>query len=487
VSRLSPPDSTYKAGAALGRRPSAGLRHVPPVAVELSPTDVWHGLKAMFQPDHALAQFQTALAEKLLPFSPIGGGTAAATDVPLPPAAAGEIEGGCLPFSPFLVSSGRAALTMILLALRGKSDSGSSACRRSQVAIPAYGCPTVVQAVLAAGLEPIFCDVSPHTLDFDRGALERLVSDRLLAVVPTHLYGLAQDIAGLVDLGRENGFFVVEDAAQALGAAIRGRMVGTQGDAGFYSLGRGKCLPVGHGGIAVCRAQHESAFSEVLRRQTLPLVTKPAPTGAEGERHGGPAGIRSLAVFLGYGLATHPRAWWWVVRSPLNPAAAGMDVADLPPLRMAGLTAVQAGIGHSLLARLEQIQANWRSNARRLMEVLARHSFVTLPEIPAAADPVFLRLPLVTASVGQADRLFHVLSREGIGVSRSYYRTLPDLYAVQLAGRPGFLPGSNYPGAAHLAGCLLTLPTNSHLGDPDLARIARAFERADGASLLAGP
>jgi dTDP-4-amino-4,6-dideoxygalactose transaminase len=96
-------------------------------------------------------------------------------------------------------------------------------------------------------------------------------------------------------------------------------------------------------------------------------------------------------------------------------------------------------------------------------------------------------LPLVTASVEQADRLFHVLSREGIGVSRSYYRTLPDLYAVQLAGRPGFLPGSNYPGAAHLAGCLLTLPTNSHLGDPDLARIARAFERADGAFLLAGP
>lgn len=414
--------------SATGHRPSASLRRVPPVAVRVRPADVWRGLTALLHPEGACAEFRAALAEQLAPCA--------------------------LPAAPFLVSSGRAALALILLALKLRGGDRSP----SRVAIPAYSCPTVVQAVWAAGLEPAFCDVSPLTLDLDHAALSRLVSRGVLAVVSTHLYGLAQDVAGVAEMGREQGFFVVEDAAQAFGARIDGRMVGTRGDAGFYSLGRGKCLPVGHGGIIVAQPFLEPALSEAMLR-----------LGG----HGGPP-LRDLAMFLGYGVATHPWVWGLVARTRLNPAADGMDASAHPPLRLAGLGAGAAGIGLSVLSRLAEVQATWKRNARRLMDLLAGFDYVTLPEIPPGADPVFLRLPLVTDTAERAGRLLALLWGEGIGVSRSYYRTLPELYAGQLAARPG----CEYPGAERLATCLLTLPTNSYLRDEDFARIARALKRA---------
>ncbi|NIN99724.1 MAG: nucleotide sugar aminotransferase, partial [Anaerolineae bacterium] len=105
-----------------------------------------------------------------------------------------------------LVASARVALSVILLGLKRLSD-------RSQVVVPAYCCPTVVQSVLKADLEPVLCDVSVQTLDLDRAALSRLISDEVLAIVPAHLYGLAQDVRDLLAIGQEYGIFVIEDAA----------------------------------------------------------------------------------------------------------------------------------------------------------------------------------------------------------------------------------------------------------------------------------
>ena len=352
-----------------------------------------------------------------------------------------------------LVSSGRAALTVILLGLRRLRN-------RSKVVVPAYSCPTVVQSVLEAGLEPVLCDVSPRTLDFDRSALSHLVSHELLAIVPVHLYGLAQDVGDLMALGREHGFYVVEDAAQAFGATFGGRMVGTRGDAGLYSLGRGKCIPVGHGGVVVSQDRCAAAISEVMETK----VARPARVEHLRE------GAGALALFSGYGLATRPTGWWFVVRTPMNPADDGMDVESLPPIQLRGLPAAQAGIGASILGRLDEIQAVWRGNARLLMDRLAEFDFMTLPTIPPGADPVFLRLPIVVDQVARAEALFELLWQQGIGVSRSYVRTLADLYSDRLP-----VSGDQFPGATKLASCLLTLPTHTYLMAEDIDRAYAVF------------
>jgi perosamine synthetase len=398
------------------------FRHVPPTAVPAARTDLWSGLAALADREGALERFRSALMNR-----------------------AGSSH--C-----YLVSSGRAALTVILMGLK-RLNGGS------RVILPAYGCPTVPQAVLSAGLQPVFCDVCPETLDLDASALKRLVSKDVLAIVQVHLYGLAQDVEPLLEMGREHEIFLIEDAAQAFGATLRGCQVGTIGDAGLYSLGRGKCLPTGHGGVIVAQERCAAAIGEVIRESV-----RPSPSWDVG----------SLALFLGYGLATHPRGWWFVTRSPLDPARRATDLQSLRPIRLTGLSAVQAGIGASILGRVDAVQAVRRRNASLLMNALSGFYFVSFPEISQGAEPVFLRLPIVVDDEERADRLLDLLRRRGIGAGRPYRIPLPYLLddAPQLEDR-------DFPGASLLSSRLLTLPTHPYLDEDDIDRIAGTFRACD--------
>lgn len=398
------------------------LRHLAPVAVPISRADLAAGFRALRHPNQALHDFR-ALIQTATSAAYCG-----------------------------LTASGRAALTLILLGLKTSTETHAL----TSVIVPAYGCPTTVQSVLAAGLTPVFCDVDPETLDLDRTALHRLVeTSGARIIIATHLYGLAQDVRDL----RQMPVVVVEDAAQAFGAQLDGRMVGTWGDAGLYSLGRGKCLPAGHGGIIVAQAH----IAEAIARVTSQRMTLDA-------RHRTIAGLIGLTAYAVYGLATHPRGWWWVTRSPLNPAEAGMDINSLPTIRFKGLSPVSAGLGASILARVRTTVSIRRHNANRLMALVGDTPAVTAPHIPEGAEPAYLRMPLVAISATLRDRLYDDLYAHGIGVSRSYTRTLPDLYAHRLGSDE-----AAFPGARRLAQCLLTLPTHSYVDDTDFGIMSRIF------------
>lgn len=399
------------------------FRHVPPTAVPITLHDLWQGINATQQPQAVFSQFHSLFSDWT------GNATC------------------------HLVSSGRAALTLILRGLKRQTP------HRSQVIIPAYGCPTIVQSVLQAGLEPILCDVSLHTLDLDRQKLVELVNDQVLAVIPVHLYGLAQDVTDLLKLGLRHGFYVIEDAAQAFGALFRGQMVGTRGDAGLYSLGRGKCLPTGHGGVIVARPPLDAVISEVITQFIKPTDR---------------LDLRSLVFFLGYGVATRPFPWWFITRTALNPAGAGMDVNTLPPIKLTSFSPVQAGIGLSLLQRAAQINATRRHHARQLMSQLSPLKFLTLPQIPAEAEPVYLRLPIVARDKETADHIFQTLWKAGLGISRSYTKTLPALFADKLSLDTN--KQASFPVANHLADSLLTLPTHPYLAERDVQRIIKLLQ-----------
>lgn len=394
------------------------FRHLPPTAINVEWKDIQAGLSALVNPVPSYERFRLSVQE----YTGIDN---------------------C-----FLVSSGRSALTIILLSLKRLS-------KRSKVIIPAYTCSTVVQSVLAAELTPVYCDVSTQSLDLDRKQLEPLIDDQILAIVPTHLYGLAQDITNIISLSKENAIFVIEDAAQALGARIGGKPVGSRGDVGFFSLGRGKCIPSGHGGVIVAQDHIAEALSETFQEKVL-----------QGTRRD----FQSLFGYISYGLATQPFVWWFITRSPLNPADHGMDLAALPPIDLQKLPPVQAGIGNSILERSEEINKIRRRNARRLMELLAGLDYFHFPDIPTQADPIFLRLPFIVNSKSDGARLFEILKRAGIGISKSYFRTLPELYRDHIP-----VNQSDYPGAAHLAQCLYTLPTHAHMREKDFSRIMDAF------------
>lgn len=92
-------------------------------------------------------------------------------------------------------------------------------------------------AILHAGARPVFVDVDPHTLNLDPAAAAAAVTPRTRALLPVHLYGHPAQMEPLLELARERGLVLVEDACQAHGARYRERPVGTlAGDLGLGAL-----------------------------------------------------------------------------------------------------------------------------------------------------------------------------------------------------------------------------------------------------------
>src|SRR5205085_310960 len=140
--------------------------------------------------------------------------------------------------------SGTASLIVILETLSRLST-------RKTVVIPAYTCPLVIFAILKSHLQLRVCDTSPGSFELSPEALAKLCDRNTLAIVPTHLGGRVANLNPIIALAKQCGAYVVEDAAQAMGARYQGKSVGLRGDAGFFSLAAGKGLSIFEGGVWV--------------------------------------------------------------------------------------------------------------------------------------------------------------------------------------------------------------------------------------------
>jgi dTDP-3-amino-3,4,6-trideoxy-alpha-D-glucose transaminase len=93
-----------------------------------------------------------------------------------------------------------------------------------------------VAALVAAGARPVFCDVDPNTHTLDPAEIDRRITPQTKAVLVVHLYGHPAPMDAIVTRAHEHGQKVLEDCAQAHGARIDGRLVGTFGDAAAFSF-----------------------------------------------------------------------------------------------------------------------------------------------------------------------------------------------------------------------------------------------------------
>src|SRR4030095_4812857 len=100
----------------------------------------------------------------------------------------------------------------------------------SEIIVPAFTFWVVPEIARVAGLTPVFADIDPATFTLCPDAVERALTPRTRAVLPTHLYGMGCDMDPILDLARRHGLKVIEDCAHSLGATYKGRMVGTLGD-----------------------------------------------------------------------------------------------------------------------------------------------------------------------------------------------------------------------------------------------------------------
>ena len=118
-----------------------------------------------------------------------------------------------------------------------------------EVLVPPYTFIATASAALMIGAIPVFVDVDPETLLIDPALIDAAVTPRTKAIVPVHHGGSPADMDGVMAAARRHGLRVVEDAAQAHGAAWRGRPVGAIGDIGVFSFQSSKPVNAGEGGM----------------------------------------------------------------------------------------------------------------------------------------------------------------------------------------------------------------------------------------------
>jgi hypothetical protein len=192
----------------------------------------------------------------------------------------------------YLTSSGRAAMVILLRALAGlRSDPA-----RNQVIVPGYTCYSVAASVERADLRLGVSDIDGATLSYDLSRLAARDFGATLAVVTANLYGIPDALPEIERVLRSKGAFLIDDAAQSLGARVDGRSSGTFGDAGIFSFDKGKNITSFQGGVIITNSDEIAAALDrefsLLPKSTL-IYT-----------------VSNAAKLLAYALLLHPKRYW---------------------------------------------------------------------------------------------------------------------------------------------------------------------------------
>lgn len=140
-----------------------------------------------------------------------------------------------------LVTSGQDAIKISLRALGvGPGD---------EVIMPAYTCAADPVATMHANAVPVFADIEKKNHCLDPAEFKKKITSRTKAVMPVHFGGNVANMAEIKTIARENGLFIIEDAALAQGATREGKSIGSWGDVAIFSFGDDKPMTAGCGGM----------------------------------------------------------------------------------------------------------------------------------------------------------------------------------------------------------------------------------------------
>ncbi len=125
---------------------------------------------------------------------------------------------------------------------------------------------STVDAIYRNNAEPVFVDIDESTYCMDTSLLKKKISSKTKAIIPVHLYGHPVDMDPVIEVAREHGILVIEDACQAHGAEYKGKKVGSFGSAGCFSFYPTKNLGgYGDGGIIVTNDEEINEKVRMLR------------------------------------------------------------------------------------------------------------------------------------------------------------------------------------------------------------------------------
>jgi dTDP-4-amino-4,6-dideoxygalactose transaminase len=291
------------------------------------------------------------------------------------------------------------------------------------VATVANTVTATVSAIEQIGARPLFVEIDPSTMTISANALDRTLSaagGKVKAVIPVHLYGQPADMVAIQTIAAKQGVRIVEDCAQAHGATLNGRKVGTWGDVAAFSFYPTKNLgALGDGGAIFTR---DAALAERLKMM---------------------------------------RQYGWKTRY----------VSEITG-RNSRLDELQAAILRVKLKHLDTENAKRRELAARYCELLgprSRHveAAIELPGTLAGSTPVFHQFTIRTDE-REALRT-HLLTREiSCGV----------LYPVPVYRQPAFARADvSLPETERACAQVLSLPCHPGVALPDVDRVCEEILR----------
>lgn len=159
------------------------------------------------------------------------------------------------------VNSGTAGLHLGLIAAGvGVGD---------EVIVPSFTFAATGNSVALAGASPVFADIEPDTFTLDPASVEASITDRTKGIMPVHLYGHPARMRDLQTIADKHGIAIYEDAAQAHGASLDGRKVGTFGAFAMFSLYPTKNMTSGEGGMISAADESIARAARLLRNQGM--------------------------------------------------------------------------------------------------------------------------------------------------------------------------------------------------------------------------
>jgi dTDP-4-amino-4,6-dideoxygalactose transaminase len=211
-----------------------------------------------------------------------------------------------------------------------------------EVIVPAFTWIATANAVVYCGAKPVFVDVLPETYNIDPEQVRHALTDGTKAIIAVHLFGLAADMDALQSAAPHVP--IIEDAACAVGASYKGRLIGSLGELGCFSFHPRKIITTGEGGIVTTQQDELAHTINTLRNHGASI--------SEEQRHHG------AQPYL------------------------------LPDFDVVGfnyrMTDLQGALGLVQLSKLESLLADRRQRAEQYHEALSGLTWLQTPATPAA-------------------------------------------------------------------------------------------------------
>lgn len=136
-----------------------------------------------------------------------------------------------------------------------------------EVIMPSYTFVSTANAFILQGARIVFVDIKPGTMNMDENLIEAAITPKTKAIVPVHYAGIGCDMDAIMCIARRHDLFVIEDAAQAIGARYKDRNLGSIGDFGCFSFHESKNIHCGEGGALSVNNADFISRAEIIREK----------------------------------------------------------------------------------------------------------------------------------------------------------------------------------------------------------------------------